>query len=263
MQIPTCNLLGIRLNLMTSQDLIDVSVQAIANNDRCIIGNHNLHGLYFWHKEPKMREYNSMADYSNAEGISVVLLGRLFGLPIERKHRTNYFDFLPRLAGAACRDKWRIFYLGSKPGVAEKAAGRLRAMHPGLEIRTRHGHFNVEKSSEENQKILAEIKDYDPDILMVGMGMPRQEIWILENRNDICARVTYCCGALMDLVAGELPTPPRWISALGFEWLCRLISQPGRVWRRYLIEPWFVLGQLGRQYFAMQFPRVFDRGHQE
>jgi len=248
---------------MTSQDLIDVSARAIARHERCTIGNHNLHSLYYWYKEPKMREYNSLADYTNAEGISLVLLGRLFGVPIERKHRTVYFDFLPILADAACHGRWKLFYLGSKPGVAENAARRLRARHPGLEIRTHHGHFNAERSSEENKKVLAEIKNYDPDILMVGMGMPRQEIWILENNDDISTRVTYCCGALMDLVAGELPTPPRWISALGFEWLCRLISQPARVWRRYLVEPWYVLGQLGRQYFAMQIPKLLNRGNEE
>jgi N-acetylglucosaminyldiphosphoundecaprenol N-acetyl-beta-D-mannosaminyltransferase len=248
---------------MTSQDLINVSARSIESHTRCIIGNHNLHGLYFWYKEPKMREYNSLADYTNAEGMSLVLLGRLFGLPIQRKHRTAYIDLLPTLADEACRKGWRIFYLGSRPDVAEKAAVRLRAKHPGLQIRAHHGYFNAERSGVENQKVLAEINDYDPDILMVGMGMPRQEIWVVENNANISARAIYCCGALMEVVAGELPIPPRWMGEIGIEWLYRLFSQPARVWQRYLVEPWFVLGQLGRQYFAMQIPKVFDRGHQK
>jgi N-acetylglucosaminyldiphosphoundecaprenol N-acetyl-beta-D-mannosaminyltransferase len=137
----------------------------------------------------------------------------------------------------------------------------MRAKHPGLLIRTHHGHFNAERSSAENRRVLAEINDYDPDILMVGMGMPRQEIWVLENNAAISARAVYCCGALMDYVAGEIPTPPRWIGALGFEWLYRLFSEPARLWQRYLIEPWFVLGRLGRLYLAMQNPKVFGGGH--
>jgi N-acetylglucosaminyldiphosphoundecaprenol N-acetyl-beta-D-mannosaminyltransferase len=261
MQIPSCNLLGIHLNLMTAQDLINVTAHAIDSHARCIIGNHNLHSLRFWYKEPKMREYHSLADYTNADGMSLVLLGRLFGLPIERKHRTASIDLLPGLADAASRNGWRIFYLGSKSGVGEKAAGRLRDQYPGLQIRTHHGHFNSEQFGLENQEVLAEINDYDPDILMVGMGMPRQELWIVENEANISARATYCCGAMMELVAGELPIPPRWMGEIGIEWLYRLFSRPTRVWQRYLIEPWYVLGQLCRQYFAMQIPKVFNEDH--
>ncbi|MBZ5671857.1 MAG: WecB/TagA/CpsF family glycosyltransferase [Acidobacteriia bacterium] len=263
MQVPSFNLLGIHFNAMTAQDLINVTTRAIDGRARCIIGNHNLHGLYFWYKEPKMREYNSLADYTNAEGMSLVLLGRLFGLPIERKHRCAYIDLLPILADTACRNSWRMFYLGSGPGVAEKAAVRLRTKHPGLQIRTHHGRFNAERSGVENQKVLAEINDYDPDILMVGMGMPRQETWVVENNANISALAIYCCGALMDYVAGEIPTPPRWMGAIGIEWLYRLFSEPARLWQRYLIEPWFVLGQLGRQYLAMQTPKVLGGGHQK
>ncbi len=263
MQSPSCNLLGIRLNLMTLEDVVNVTARAIATHARCIIGNHNLHSLYFLYKEPKMREYHTLADYTNADGMSLVLLGRLFGIPIERRHRTSSFDLLPILADAACRNRWRIFYLGSLPGVGEKAAGRLRSKHPGLQIRTRHGHFNAERSCAENQNVLAEISEYDPDILLVGMGMPRQEIWVLENKADISARATFCCGAMMELVAGELPICPHWMGEIGIEWLYRLFSQPTRVWRRYLIEPWFVLGQMSRQYIAMQIPKLFERGHVE
>ncbi len=260
MQIPRYNLLGIQLNAMTAQDLIDVTARAINDHRQCIIGNHNLHGLYFWYKEPKMREYNALAEYTNAEGMSLVLLGRLFGFPLERKHRTAYIDLLPLLADVACRKKWRVFYLGSRPGVAAKAAMRLRARHRGLQIRTHHGHFNMDRWGAENQRVLAEINNYDPDILMVGMGMPRQETWVVENRGNISARAIYCCGALLDYVAGEIPTPPRWMGALGIEWLYRLFSEPARLWQRYLIEPWFVLVQLGRQYLAMQTPKVLGGG---
>jgi N-acetylglucosaminyldiphosphoundecaprenol N-acetyl-beta-D-mannosaminyltransferase len=256
MQIPSFDLLGIHYNAMTAQDLINITAQAIDGHARCIIGHHNLHGVYFWCKEPKMREFNSLAGYTNAEGMSLVLLGRLFGLPIGRKHRTAYIDFFPILVDAACRNKWRMFYLGSRPGVAEKGAGRLRTKHPGLQIRTHHGYFNVGNSGVENQQVLAEINDYDPDILMVGMGMPRQEGWVVDNHADLSARVIYSCGALIDYFAGEIPTPPRWMGSIGVEWLYRLFSEPARLWQRYLIEPWFVLGQLGRQYLTMQAPKV-------
>jgi len=163
-------------------------------------------------------------------------------------HRTTNLDLLPLLAPEAVRRQWRVFYLGSRPGVAERAARTLRTQYPELQIATHDGYFETSQSGEENQRVLAEIHDYAPDVLMVGMGMPRQEIWIEENLKDIAATAIFCCGGLMDLVAGEIPTPPRWFGSLGFEWLFRLLSQPARTWRRYLIEPWVILIRVVTQY---------------
>jgi N-acetylglucosaminyldiphosphoundecaprenol N-acetyl-beta-D-mannosaminyltransferase len=88
--------------------------------------------------------------------------------------------------------------------------------------------------------VLAAIRSFRPHILMVGMGMPRQEHWILDNLDEIEVRVILTAGACMDYVAGAVPTPPRWMGRWGLEWLFRLGSDPTRLWRRYLIEPWFV-----------------------
>jgi N-acetylglucosaminyldiphosphoundecaprenol N-acetyl-beta-D-mannosaminyltransferase len=76
---------------------------------------------------------------------------------------------------------------------------------------------------------------------MVGMGMPRQEYWVLDNLRNIQANVILTAGACLDYVAKAAPTPPRWIGHLGLEWLYRLLSDPVRLWRRYLLEPWFIL----------------------
>jgi UDP-N-acetyl-D-mannosaminuronic acid transferase (WecB/TagA/CpsF family) len=91
---------------------------------------------------------------------------------------------------------------------------------------------------------------------MVGMGMPLQEKWITENLDHIAAQTIFCAGALMDYVAGEVPTCPRWLAGIGFEWLYRLLIEPARLWHRYLVEPWFILGQLGGAYFKRG--RTFD-----
>ncbi|MGO8791726.1 MAG: WecB/TagA/CpsF family glycosyltransferase [Terriglobia bacterium] len=255
METTSFDLLGIRIHAMSKRELVDAVDQAVDSRARRIIGNHNLHSLYMWFQEPRMREFYSLADYTHVDGMSLVLLGRLLGLPLKREHRTGYMDFLPVLAEEAVKHEWRIYYLGSKPDVAEKAAQALRKQYAGLQILTHHGHFNVEKTGPENQAVLAEIKAYAPDVLMVGMGMPRQEVWVLENRKDIAASAVFCCGALMDYVAGEIPTPPRWIGRLGFEWLYRLLSEPARLWQRYLLEPWSVIGGLTRLYLGSAHSR--------
>jgi N-acetylglucosaminyldiphosphoundecaprenol N-acetyl-beta-D-mannosaminyltransferase len=201
-----------------------------------------------------MREFNSSADCTHIDGLSLVLLGRLFGLPLRSDHRTTWLDLLPLLAEEATRRQWRIFYLGSRPGVAEKGARALRARYPGLLISARDGYFDTNRFSKDNQGVLAEIRRYAPDILLVGMGMPRQETWILQNREEIAAHAIFTSGALMDYVAGEVPAPPRWLGPLGLEWLYRLLSEPARLWRRYLVEPWLIFIYMASRYLRKGHP---------
>jgi N-acetylglucosaminyldiphosphoundecaprenol N-acetyl-beta-D-mannosaminyltransferase len=94
--------------------------------------------------------------------------------------------------------------------------------------------------SPENKATIDAINTYKPHILMVGMGMPRQEHWIAKNLESIQTNTILTSGACIDYVAGAIPTPPRWMGRMGLEWLYRLFSEPKRLWRRYLIEPWFI-----------------------
>jgi N-acetylglucosaminyldiphosphoundecaprenol N-acetyl-beta-D-mannosaminyltransferase len=93
------------------------------------------------------------------------------------------------------------------------------------------------------------------------MGMPRQEIWVLNNLEKLHAKVILTCGACMDYIAGEIPTPPRWMGRVGLEWLYRLLSEPGRLWKRYLVEPWFLGGLLVRDLWELRIKRFFGGGN--
>jgi len=138
----------------------------------------------------------------------------------------------------AARKAWRVFYLGSAREVSIKAADILRARFPGLYFRTHHGYFNAQFDSEPNKQVLAIIRDYRPHILFVGMGMPRQEQWIQENRSEIEANVILTSGATLDYIAGAKRMAPRWMGAIGLEWAFRLATEPRRLAHRYLVEPW-------------------------
>jgi N-acetylglucosaminyldiphosphoundecaprenol N-acetyl-beta-D-mannosaminyltransferase len=174
----------------------------------------------------------------------------MIGLQLRREHRATSLDFMPLLLPMAVEKSWRIYYLGSRPEVAERAALKLRALYRGLQIRAHHGYFDVSKSSEENREVLADITSFAPHLLLVGMGMPRQEIWILENRAELFANVISPCGAHMDYVADEIPTAPRWLALIYLEWLYRLIAEPRRLWYRYLVEPWFLMKLLVREWLS-------------
>ncbi len=234
-------LLGARIDAMTQDDLHEVIARAVAENRKWIVAHHNMHSLYLQERDPKMRALFREARCVHVDGMSLILLGRLLGLGLRREHRVTYADWVRPLLGFAAHRGFRVFYLGSRPGVAERAAELLRAEIPKLQIATHHGYFPGAPEAPENRRVLHEIGGFRPDILMVGMGMPRQEHWIVDNLERVQARAILTTGACMDYVAGVVPTPPRWMGRMGLEWLHRLGSEPARLWQRYILEPWLVL----------------------
>lgn len=235
-------LLGVRVDAVTHGDLHTVMDEAVASQRRVLIANHNLHSIYLLHHDPRFAAMYRRSDCTYVDGMPIIFLGRALGLPLERKHRTTFLDAFQDLVAEVARRNWRLFYLGSKPGVAERGAEILRQRFPGLQIATHHGYFNPRTGSYENQRVIEMINAFRPHLLMVGMGMPRQEYWTAENLDALSANAVVTSGATMDYLAGKVPVPPRWAGPLGLYGIMRLANEPGRLWKRYLIEPWFVLG---------------------
>ncbi len=126
--------------------------------------------------------------------------------------------------------------MGAKPGVTAKAATKLKERHPNLQIvGTHHGYFDKIPDSAENEAIIAQINAVKPNILILGFGMPLQEKWLLENWDKIDANIALTGGAVFDYISGELQRGPKWMTDNGFEWLARLLIEPKRLWRRYLL----------------------------
>ena len=237
-------LLGVEVTPLTVSDLNYLLGEAISQHKRWIVANHNLHSIYIYHRDPRMREFYAKAKAVHIDGMPLVHWGRLMGYPLRSEHRVTYVDWIYPLLEKANEKRWRVFYLGGKPGVAERAAAILMTKFPDLEIRTHHGYFTP--GGEENEAIIREIEQFSPNVLMVGMSMPRQERWILDNLGKISANVILPSGACFDYIAEAIPTPPRWIGQIGLEWLYRLFSEPKRLWRRYLVEPFFLLSPAWR-----------------
>lgn len=234
--------LGLTLNPMSLPELTAMVEQRVLEGRKWIITNHNLHSVYLFHRNPRLREFYKNAHWTFIDGMPLIGLGKLYGYAVEREQRTTLVDLLPPLMEMAARKGWRVFNLGSPAGVGEKAAVALRRKYPGLQIEVRHGYFDARPGSSENEAVVQQINAYKPDLLMVGMGMPRQEIWVLENFARLNAHVIMASnGAAIDYVAGAVPTPPRWAARLGLEWFSRLMNEPRRLAGRYLLEPWYIL----------------------
>jgi len=239
--------LGITVNDLTKEGFHRLITVSIKKETPCLIGYHNLHSLYIYHHDRSFRQFYKHANFIHIDGMPLIFLGRLFGYPLKRSNRLAYLDLIQPLMMEAARQRWRVFFIGSKPGVAAKAEKFFKDQSPGLQMKTMHGYFDVTPGSKENQKVLEIINTYKPNILMVGMGMPRQEDWVLDNLNNLNANVILTIGACMDYIAKAVPTPPRWLGQLGLEWAYRLLSEPRRLWRRYLLEPWFIFKLLIRE----------------
>lgn len=233
-------LLGVQVHPLTMSDLHAVIAEAVDSGRRRLVVSQNLHSVYVYHRDAKMRALHARADYKRIDGMPLIWLGRLLGYPLRREHRVTWVDWLEPLMETSANSGWRVFYVGSAPGVAEVGAHRLQAKFPDLTIRTCHGYFDASKNSPDSVRILDAICEFRTDILIVGMGMPRQEHWILDHLESICASVILTSGACMDYYAGIVSTPPRWMGKAGLEWLYRLIGDPRRFARRYLVEPWIV-----------------------
>jgi N-acetylglucosaminyldiphosphoundecaprenol N-acetyl-beta-D-mannosaminyltransferase len=235
-------LLGVTVDAVTHDDLHQVMADAVAANRRVLIGNHNLHSIYLLHHDRHFRGMYDRAECVYVDGMPIIFLARALGLPLEQKHRTTFLDAFEDLVAEVARRNWRLFYLGSKPGVADRGAEILRQRFPGLQIATQHGYFDARPESTENRSVVNAINAFRPHLLMVGMGMPRQEHWTAENLDSLSANAIVTSGATMDYLAGEQAVPPRWAGPLGLYGLSRLMTDPGRLWKRYLIEPWYILG---------------------
>jgi N-acetylglucosaminyldiphosphoundecaprenol N-acetyl-beta-D-mannosaminyltransferase len=238
----TVSFLGLRMQPKTMAEMNELLEQGIRERQKWIVANHNLHSVYLFHKHPRMREFYSRADYTYVDGMPLVAMGRLYGYPLQRDQRLTNADWTRPLMKLAAQKGWRVFNVGSPRDVAQKGAENLRKLCPTLELEVADGYFDATPGSPENEALIARINAFKPDVLMVGLGMPRQEYWTLENYSRLNAHIILSSnGAALDYVAGAVPTPPRWSGRLGLEWAFRLVNEPRRLFSRYCLEPWYVL----------------------
>jgi N-acetylglucosaminyldiphosphoundecaprenol N-acetyl-beta-D-mannosaminyltransferase len=224
---------GVRFQLLTKGALTALVADAVARRARLVVGNHNLHSVHLYHQQPAMRRFFEMADVVHIDGMPLVWLARAAGIPAERRHRISYLDWIDDLLTAAHEGGWRVFFLGGHPSVGAGAAAVLGRRYPRMAFAYHHGFFGAG----DGETVLEGIRDFKPDLLFVGMGMPRQEEWIYANGASLQGMTILPCGACFDYLTGAARTPPRWLGQLGLEWLFRLYCEPSRLWRRYLLEP--------------------------
>lgn len=226
-------LLKTRFHKVTVYELIEYVVKAANLEKKTIVGNVNVRAMNFAYELPWYRDFLNKSDLVFCDGFGVLLAANLHGYSLESKHRMTCPDYIENLALACEKHDVSIFLLAGKPGVVDKAIAKLKAIAPNSNIQGHHGYF--EKSGAENEAVIDKINQFQPGILYIGFGMPLQERWILDNINHLEARVFLPLGACLDFYTNSVYRGPRWMTDMGLEWLTRLTTEPGRLWKRYLL----------------------------
>ncbi|MEW6636797.1 MAG: WecB/TagA/CpsF family glycosyltransferase [Actinomycetota bacterium] len=227
-------ILGVGVDPLTAAEL-RAEVLRLAESRGCgLVLNVNAHCLNLLYKDSELRRFFASADVVFCDGAGVRLAARLLGRSLPE--RITYADWMWDLAALSEAEGLSLYLLGAAPGVAGEAAGRLKERYLGLRIAgTHHGYFDHTAGSPESEAVVRAINAARPDVLVVGMGMPLQERWLMANRKRLDVGVALTGGAAFDYVSGRLRRGPRLLTENGFEWLARLIIEPRRLWRRYLV----------------------------
>lgn len=193
----------------------------------------NAHTIVTAQDDPAYHEAVSTADLSLPDGMPLVWLLRLRG---ERLPGRVYGpDLMLRLCEEAASRNWRCFLLGGRPGVAELLGNVLRERFPGIQIVGTASPPFRSLSDDEDRALCDSINALAPDIVWVGLGSPKQDLWMYHHRQRLQARVLHGVGAAFDFLTGQVHQAPRWMMAAGLEWLYRLGQEPGRLWHRYTV----------------------------
>jgi alpha-1,3-mannosyltransferase len=218
----------VRIDVLASDETIAQVIADVQSRTPTFVTFCNAHSVNLAEKDDAFAAALATARVLN-DGVGVNLASRLlYGEPFPANLCGT--DFVPAILSASPL-KLRLFLLGSAGGVAEKAGGALAKLGSGHSVvGAHHGFFAVH----EEEEVRAMIVSADPNLVLVGMGQPRQELWASRNFESFPA-VTMCVGALLEFAAGTVPRAPRWMRAARIEWVHRLICEPRRLWRRYLV----------------------------
>ena len=195
---------------------------------------------------PQLLDAYQHATLVVADGWPLVTASRWLGRPLPE--RVAGSDLVPNLCGmASAAAPLRVFLLGAAPGVADRAKLRIEQRWPHVSVCGVHSPpLGFELDPAANLEIIASVNACRPDLLVVGLGAPKQELWLRVNASQLRAKVAIAAGATIDFLAGQQTRAPRWIQRLKLEWLHRVLSDPRRLAGRYVRDGW-------------AFPRLFWR----
>jgi len=232
----TMCILGTRVHLVQNSDVLKIMESWINDKEKkChFIVNTGFHGLHVANENFEFRNIVNSADLFSPDGITMVWLARLLGKNLP--NRATSAELMHLFFEKANDKKYKSFFFGDTDDTLEALQMELQNKYPGHRVVGTYSPPFRQSSKEENQKMIDLINQAEPDVLWVGLGLPKQERWIHENRDRLNVPVAIGVGACFGFYSGKVKRAPGLIGNAGFEWLWRLLVEPKKLWRRYLIS---------------------------
>ena len=243
--IPTIEILGVPLVRLTADEALDEIERLAESSPPVFVAHANAYTLNSAAGDPSYGEVLRRAGLVLNDGKGVMLAARLLGDRFPADLNGNFFT--PLLLRRAADRSWPVYLLGARPGVAAAAADVLVGSIPELQVSGVHDGY---LSPADLDGVIAGIRDSGAEVLLVALGNPRQERWLDEHLAKTGVRIGVGVGAFFDFQTGTIPRAPEWMNRLGLEWVHRLVLEPRRMWRRYLVGNPLFLARVLRSRFA-------------
>ena len=247
------NILGVPVDVIDRRQLLEKIDALAAVGGVSLVNNVNAHACNLACSDPEFHRILRASDVVFCDGFGVKLAAKILGKPLgERMTPPDWIDELFRLC---VRCNYSVYFLGDTSVVVAQFAAMVKRNHPLLRVAGFHdGFFNLD--GDDGEMVMREIVRCQPDVILTGMGMPRQEKWAWGAKQRIGKGVVIATGALFGWYTGVEKRSPGWLSQTGFEWLGRLVNAPRRHFRRYVIGlPLFFL----RVFIQRVAPRMFQQ----
>lgn len=243
---PTVNILDVEIDNLSREELL-----ARLDADGGVVVTPNVDHLMKLQHDAEFRDVYDAVDYRVCDSKILMYAAKFLGTPICDKISGS--DLLPWFCDYHRNNPdVKIYMLGAAPGIAKLAQQRINArIGREIVVEAHSPTYGFEKSAEECEAIMEHIRASSANVLVVGVGAPKQEKWIVKHRHEMPNIKTFLAvGAAIDFEAGHKPRSPEFVTELGLEWLYRTMSEPKRLWRRYLIEDMPFFGLVFQQWLA-------------
>ena len=228
-------LLNISVDNLTMDEAINEIDRLINSGKFNYVVTPNVDHIVKLEKDSEFAEVYANADLVLTDGKPLIWISKWLKTPI--KEKISGSDLFPKICELAADKGYKMFFLGAAEGVAAKAAENLQNKYAGLNIvGTYSPSFGFEKKEEEIANIVSMINSAEPDILIVGVGAPKQEKFIYHHLSELKVPVSLGLGASLDFEAGNVKRAPKWMSNHGLEWLYRFFKEPRRLFKRYFVD---------------------------
>lgn len=242
------NIGGITVDNVSMAETLAAIERFIAAGRPCYITNPNVDIVIKYNRDAEFKRYYDEGALCVADGVPILWAAKFLGHPL--KEKVSGSDLVPRVCELAARRGFKLFFLGGRPGAADAAKAKLLETLNDIKVAGTYAPpFGFEKDEAELAKISRMIKDAKPDILFVGLGAPKQERWIKEYHQKLGVPVSMGVGVTFEFIAGIVKRAPKWMQSAGLEWFWRLCMEPGRLWKRYLIDDTQFFGIIFKQKF--------------